>query len=68
MSMDVDQPTAAVADATAQDLSGDGGVLKTILHEGSGWEKPNKGIEVAGTYQFLHILPRIIYSLHAVDA
>jgi len=32
------------------DLSGDGGVLKTILKEGEGWERPNNGIEVGGTF------------------
>lgn len=31
------------------DLSGDGGVMKTILKEGQGWETPKKGTEVAGT-------------------
>lgn len=33
----------------AMDLSGDGGVMKTILKEGTGWESPKKGVEVAGT-------------------
>lgn len=39
------------------DLSGDGGVMKTILKEGSGWERPNKGIEVGGTCLHLFVLP-----------
>lgn len=40
---------AGPAAEEAIDLSGDGGVMKTILKEGSGWETPKKGIEVAGT-------------------
>lgn len=37
------------AENAAIDLSGDGGVMKTILKAGTGWEKPRNGIEVAGT-------------------
>lgn len=40
---------AGPAPNEAIDLTGDGGVMKTILKEGTGWETPKKGIEVAGT-------------------
>jgi hypothetical protein len=50
---EVNAGTAAVE---AEDLSGDGGVMKTILKEGTSWEKPVNGIEVAGT---LHVLTEV---------
>ena len=32
-----------------EDISGDGGVLKTVLQQGEGYEKPETGDEVYGT-------------------
>ena len=32
----------------AEDLSGDGGVMKTIIKEGEGWERPQRGADVEG--------------------
>ncbi len=37
-------------DNEPEDLSGDGGVMKTILKEGTGWQKPNNGISVKGMF------------------
>jgi len=33
-----------------EDISGDGGILKTIIKEGEGWEKPEKGSDVKVHY------------------
>jgi hypothetical protein len=33
-----------------EDLSGDGGVLKELIKEGDGWEKPAKGSDVSGAF------------------
>lgn len=33
-----------------QDISGDGGVMKEIIKEGDGWEKPVKGSDVTGSF------------------
>jgi hypothetical protein len=41
-SMDVD------AAPEIEDLTGDGGVMKEVLKEGEGWEKPSQGAEVWG--------------------
>jgi len=33
-----------------EDISGDGGIIKTIVKEGEGWEKPEKGADVKVHY------------------
>jgi len=33
-----------------EDISGDGGIIKTIIKEGTGWEKPEKGSDVKVHY------------------
>jgi len=33
-----------------EDISGDGGIIKTIIKEGEGWEKPEKGSDVKVHY------------------
>ena len=38
------------AEASAIDLSGDGGVMKKVLTPGSGTEHPPQGYEVHGTF------------------
>ena len=38
-----------------KDMSGDGGVLKTIITEGSGWEKAKDADEVTGENLSLHV-------------
>ena len=63
--MEVDEPqaqqlpeqvnNAADPSPEAQDLTGDGGVMKTILKEGVGWETPRKGVEVAGMYYIVAV-------------
>eukprot|EP01122_Echinamoeba_exundans_P006601 TRINITY_DN188_c0_g2_i1.p1 TRINITY_DN188_c0_g2~~TRINITY_DN188_c0_g2_i1.p1 ORF type:complete len:482 (+),score=148.55 TRINITY_DN188_c0_g2_i1:56-1447(+) len=44
-----DQSSASEA-KKPEDLSGDGGVLKEIIKEGDGWEKPAKGSDVSVHY------------------
>ena len=36
---------------SVKDISGDGGVIKTITKEGSEWQKPNDRDEVLGAYR-----------------
>jgi hypothetical protein len=43
---------AAEQALTVEDVSHDGGVLKEILKDGEGWEKPSNGSDVWGKIFF----------------
>lgn len=42
---------------SVKDISGDGGVVKTVKQAGEGWEKPGKRDEVTGALTPLSCVP-----------
>lgn len=40
---------------SVKDIAGDGGVIKTILTEGSGWNKPKDKDEALGRFDHINL-------------
>jgi len=48
-----DEMDASKGPKAPEDISNDGGVLKEIIKEGSGWEKPENGSDVKGKLKII---------------